>query len=44
MWARIQTWWADTQDWRLEAELALTLAVVLAALATARVRFLFESL
>jgi|APAra7269096714_1048519.scaffolds.fasta_scaffold23592_5 hypothetical protein len=44
MWARIQTWWTDTQDRRLEVEFALALAVVLAAVATVSIRFLFKSL
>jgi len=41
---RISQWWTETQDRRLEAELALALAVVLAAVATASLRFLIESL
>ncbi len=41
---RISQWWTDTQDRRLEAELAGALAVVLAAVVTASLRFLFESL
>lgn len=41
---RIFQWWTDSQDRRLEAELALAVAVVLAAVATASLRFLFESL
>lgn len=44
MWARIQVWWIRTHDRRLEAELALALAVVLAAVVTVSLRFLFESL
>jgi hypothetical protein len=39
---RIFQWWIDTQDRRLEAELAAALAVVLAAVATASLRYLFE--
>lgn len=41
---RISQWWTDNQDRRLEAELALAVAVVLAAVTTASLRFLFESL
>lgn len=44
MWARIQVWWIRTHDQWLEAELALAFAVVLAAVATVSLRFLFESL
>jgi len=44
MWVRLQLWWIDSQDRRLEAELAAALAVVLAAVATASLRFLFASL
>ena len=41
---RIVQWWTDTHDQRQEAELAAALAVVLAAVVTASLRFLFESL
>lgn len=41
---KFSQWWTDNQDRRLEAELALIVAVVLAAVATASLRFLFESL
>lgn len=41
---KIPQWWTDSQDRRLEAELAAALAVVLAAVATASLRLLFESL
>jgi hypothetical protein len=44
MWARIQVWWIRTHDQRLNDELALAVAVVLAAAVTASLRFLFESL
>lgn len=37
-------WWTDSQDRRLEAELAGALAVMLAAVVTASLRFFFESL
>ncbi len=43
MWVRLQLWWTDAQDGRLEAELAAALAVVLAAVVTASLRLLFES-
>jgi len=41
---RIAQWWIDSQDKRLEAELAAALAVQLAAVSTVSLRFLFESL
>jgi hypothetical protein len=41
---RIAQWWTDRQDRRLEAELAASVAVVLAAVAMASLRFLFETL
>lgn len=39
---RISRWWVDTQDRRLEAELAGAVAVVLAAVVTASLRLLFD--
>lgn len=39
---RLSQWWTDSQDRRLEAELALALAIVLSAVVTASLRLLFE--
>ncbi|KZD21331.1 hypothetical protein [Tardiphaga robiniae] len=44
MQSRIGQWWTDTHDQRQEAELAAALAVMLAAVATASLRSLYESL
>lgn len=44
MQSRITQWWTDTHDQGQEAELAAALAVMLAAVATASIRSLYDSL
>jgi hypothetical protein len=43
VWRRISEWWIDTQQKRQEAELAMALAVIFAAVATASLRALFAT-
>lgn len=41
---KVSRWWAETHDRRQEAELALALAIVAAAVITASLKSVFERL